>query len=37
MNISVTLNVGDLTPYIEDEDEGDEDLVLNPLQGGRGG
>jgi len=34
MNISTTFNVEDLTPYIEDEDEGNEDLRENPLQGG---
>jgi len=34
MNIYATFNVGDLTPYIEDEDEGIEDLRANPLQGG---
>ena len=32
INTSVTFNVGDLTPYIEDEDEGIEDLKVNPLQ-----
>jgi len=31
-NISTILNVVDLTTYIEDEDEGIEDLRANPLQ-----
>jgi len=31
INISATFNVGDLTPYIEDEDEGIGDLRVNPL------
>ena len=35
INISTTFNVGELTSYIEDEDESDEDLRENPLQGGR--
>jgi len=35
MNISAIFNVKDLTPYIEDEDKGHEDLRVNPLQGGR--
>jgi len=34
MNISVTFNVGGLTPYIEDEDEDIGDLRVNPLQRG---
>jgi len=34
MNISITFNVGDLTPYIKDEDEGNKDLRANLLQGG---
>jgi len=34
MNISATFNVRDLTPYIEDEDEGHEDFRENPLKGG---
>jgi len=33
MNILATFNVGDLTPYIEDEDEGYKYLRENPLQG----
>jgi len=33
MNISVTFNIGDLTAYTKDEDEGNEDLRANPLQG----
>jgi len=32
--VSVTFNVGDLTPYLEDDEEHDEDLRINPLQGG---
>ena len=32
MNIFTTFNVGDLTPYTEDKDEGREDLRANPLQ-----
>ena len=32
MSISTTFNVRDLTPYIEDEDKGIEDLRANPLQ-----
>jgi len=32
MNISATFNVGDLTPYIEDEDDDIGDLRVNPLQ-----
>jgi len=35
MNISITFNVGGFTPYIEDEEEGHEDLSTNPLQGRR--
>jgi len=31
MNIFKTSNVTDLTPYIEDEDEGNEDLRKSPL------
>ena len=31
MNISTTFNVGDLTSYIEDEDEDIGDLRANPL------
>jgi len=34
MKISTTFNIGDLTPYIEDKDEGNEDFRKNPLQGG---
>ena len=34
MNISATFNVGDLTCYIEDDDEDIQDLRANPLQGG---
>jgi len=34
MNISSTFNVGDLAPYIEDEDERIEDLRENSLQMG---
>jgi len=33
MNIFTTFNVGDLTPYIEDKDEGREDLRANSIQG----
>ena len=33
MNIFATFNVGDLTPYTKDKDEGCEDLRANPLQG----
>jgi len=33
MNISYTFNIGYLTLYIEDEDEGNEYLRANPLQG----
>ena len=33
MNISATFNVGDLTPYIEDQDEDITELRANPLQG----
>ena len=33
INFSVTFNVGDLTPYIEDADDGNDDLRPNPLQG----
>ena len=32
MNISITFDVGDLTPYIKDEDNR-EDFRVNPLQG----
>ena len=32
MNMSTTFNVGDLTPYIEGEDEHNKDLRKNPLQ-----
>ena len=32
MNVSTTSNVGDLTPYVEDEFE---DLKENPSQGGK--
>jgi len=35
MNISATFNVGDLTPYIKDEDEGNEDLREISVQGWR--
>jgi len=35
MNISTSFNVGDLTPYTKDEDEGNEDLRANSIQGGR--
>ena len=35
MNIFVTFNVRGLSSYIEDEDDGNEDLRENPLQGGR--
>ena len=31
MNISTTFNVRDLTPYIEDDKEGYEDLRANPF------
>ena len=34
ISISATFNVGDLTPYIEDEDDNIGDLRENPLQGG---
>ena len=34
MNISAIFNVGDLTPYIVNEDDDIEDLRANPLQGG---
>ena len=34
INISATFNVGDLNPYIEDEDEDIGDLRANPLQKG---
>ena len=33
MNISATFNMGDLTPYIKQDDEGHEDLRANSLQG----
>jgi len=33
MQISPTFNVRDLTPYIEDDEEHNEDLRANPLQG----
>ena len=33
MNISATFNIGDLTPYIEDEDNDIGDLRENLLQG----
>jgi len=33
-NISTAFNVGDLTPYIEDEEEDIGDLRENPFQGG---
>ena len=32
INKITTFNVRDLTPYIEDEDDGNEDLRANPLQ-----
>jgi len=35
MNISITFNIKDLTPYIEDDDDENKDLRTNPLQGGR--
>jgi len=35
MNISATFNVGDLTPYIKDEDEGNEDLREISVRGWR--
>jgi len=35
INISATFNVGDLTHYIEDEDQNHEDLKANPLQEGK--
>ena len=35
MNISITFNVGHLTPYIKDEDEGIEDLRKMPFKRGR--
>ena len=31
MNIFVSFNVGDLNPYIDDEDDGDDDLRANSL------
>ena len=34
MQIYTTFNVGDLTPYLEDDEEQDEDLRTNPLQRG---
>ena len=34
INIFATFKVGDLTPYIEDEDKDIGDLRANPLQGG---
>ena len=34
INTSVSLNVGDVTPDIEDKDEGIEDLRENPFQVG---
>ena len=34
VSISATFNIGDLTPYIEDEDEDIGNLRANPLQGG---
>jgi len=34
MQISATFNVVDLTPYLEENDEHDEYLKANPLQGG---
>ena len=34
MNISTTFTVGDLTPYVEDEDEDIGHLRANPPQGG---
>ena len=36
INIFSTFTVGDLTPYIEDDDEGHEYLRANPLQRGAG-
>jgi len=33
MNISAVFNMGDLTPYIRNDDEGHENLKANPLQG----
>ena len=33
INNSATFNVGDLTSYSKDEDEGNKDLRENPLQG----
>jgi len=35
MQASATFNVGHLTPYLEDDEEHDENLRRNPLQGGR--
>jgi len=34
MNIFITFNVGDLTPWIDNEDESHEDLRKNPLRRG---
>ena len=33
MNISFTFNVGDITPYIEDEDKSTKNLRTNPPSG----
>jgi len=32
INISIAFNVGDLTPYIKDKDENNEDLREHPFQ-----
>ena len=34
IQVSTTFNVGNLTPYLEDDEEHDEDLRTNYLQGG---
>ena len=36
MHMSAIFNIGDLTPYVEDEYEHNEDLRANPLQRGKG-
>ena len=33
MNIFITFNIRDVTPYIKDKDEGHKDFRENPLQG----
>jgi len=34
IQISTTLNIEDLTPYVEDDEDDNEDLRTNPFQGG---